>query len=72
MSLIVDVAKALVIELNAGSFSQSLSAQRHYVPSFELPDMADLHVSVVPKGMAIANSDRTREGQAADQQRGPE
>ena len=60
MSLIVDVAEALVVELNAGSFSQSLSAQRHYVPSFELPDMADLHVSVVPKGMAIANSDRTR------------
>ena len=34
MSLIIDVAEALAVELNAGSFSQSLSAQRHYVPSF--------------------------------------
>jgi len=60
MAVITDVADALVAELNAASLSQPLTAARHYVPSFELQDMKDLHVSVVPKGVVITKSDRSR------------
>ena len=60
MAVITDVAEALVAELNAASLSLPLTAARHYVPSFELPDMKDLHVSVVPKGVVITKSDRSR------------
>jgi len=60
MAVITDVADALVVELNAASLSLPLTAARHYVPSFELKDMKDLHVSVVPKGVVITKSDRSR------------
>ncbi len=53
MAVITDVADALVAELNAASLSLPLTAARHYVPSFELQDMKDLHVSVVPRGVVI-------------------
>jgi len=63
MSTVVDVAEAMVAELNAASLSQPLTAARHYVPVFELPEMQELHVSVVPQGMAIAKLDRSRNTQ---------
>lgn len=51
--MIIDVADAVVADLNTGSFSQPASAQRHYLPAFELKDMGTLHVSVVPKGIEL-------------------
>jgi len=59
MSVPIDIADAVVAELNAASLSQPVSAERHYVPLFELPQMHELHVSVVPKGVAITKADRT-------------
>ena len=50
---IVDIAGAVVTALNAGAFSQSFQAVRHYQPVFELKDMGTLHVSVVPKGIEL-------------------
>jgi len=60
MSAPIDIADAVVAELNAASLSQPISAERHYVPVFDLQDMKDLHVSVVPKGVVITKSDRSR------------
>jgi hypothetical protein len=60
MAVAIDIADAVVAELNAGSFSQPLTALRHYVPSFDLKEMTELHVSVVPKGLVIAGADRSR------------
>ena len=70
MSLIADIADTLVAELNAasgggggagaGGFSQSFQAERHYLPLFDLEQMKDLHVTVVPKGMTIQSSGRDR------------
>ena len=60
MAVITDVIDAVVAELNAASLSLPLTAERHYVPSFELQEMQDLHVSVVPKGVVITKSDRSR------------
>jgi len=60
VATITDIADAVVQELNAGSWSLPLSAERHYRPLFDLADMAALHVTVVPKGIVVERLDRTR------------
>ena len=46
---IIELADAIVAELNAHAFSQSFTAERGYLPTFDLPDMGTLRVTVVPK-----------------------
>ena len=58
MAVVTDIAEAVKDELNGGSFSQSFTAERHYQPVFELPEMKTLHVTVVPKGMTINPASR--------------
>lgn len=58
MALIADIADAVVTELNAGSFSVPFTAERLYRPDFELPDMKDLRVSVVPHGLEMSTAGR--------------
>lgn len=60
MAVILDIADAVVAELNGHTFSQALTARRFYRPLFDLKDMAALHVSVVPKGVTIERADRSR------------
>jgi len=59
MAAIIDIADAVVAELNDHAFSQAVTAQRLYRPVFELPDMKTLHVSVVPKGVEMQGASRT-------------
>ena len=61
MSTIIQIADAVVAQLNAATFSQPLTAARDYAPSFKLPDMKSLHVTVVPRGMSSASLDRSRD-----------
>ncbi len=61
MSLVVDIADAVAAELNAapgGTFSQPVSAQRLVLPEFELAELTELKVSVVPKSVEISGSTR--------------
>jgi len=58
MSVILDIADAVVADLNAGSFSLPFTASRAYIPRFDLPELAALRVTVVPKGLAIATASR--------------
>lgn len=58
MSTIINVADAVVASLNAGSFSQEFTAERKYQPVFELLELADLKVSVVPKSVSITTASR--------------
>jgi hypothetical protein len=51
VAVITDIADAVAAEINAGSFSQSVSATREYLPAFELADMQQLRVTVVPKSL---------------------
>ncbi len=51
MAVITDIADAVEAEINAGSFSQPVSATREYLPAFELADMQTLRVTVVPKSV---------------------
>jgi hypothetical protein len=60
MSVVTDVADSIVAELNAATLSISITAERKFVPSFALQEMANLHVTVVPKGVSITKSDRSR------------
>ena len=58
MSLMTDIAAAVVAELNGETFSMPFTAVRYYLPVFELPEMKDLHVSVVPSAIKTELIDR--------------
>lgn len=60
MSEIVAIADAVVEAINAGSFRRDLTARRHYLPVFDLPQMQQLHVTVVPKSVEISAAGRDR------------
>ena len=53
MAVITDIADAVVAQLNAGTFSQAFTAERAFLPVFELADLKDVRVTVVPKSLAI-------------------
>jgi hypothetical protein len=59
MAVISDIAEAVTQELNGATFSQAFTAQRAYLPIFELPEMQDLHVTVVPKSVSILPGGRS-------------
>ena len=58
MNRIEEIADAIVAELNAGSFGQTLGAERAYQPTFDLQEMKDLRVTVVPKSITTAVASR--------------
>jgi len=60
MALVTDVADAVVAELNATTFSQPFEAKRAYLPQFDLAEMKDLHVTVVPKAVTIQPGSRSQ------------
>ena len=62
MALIIDIADAVAAELNAapaGSFTPAFTAVRRVLPAFELSELSELRVSVVPKGVDISGSSRS-------------
>ena len=60
MAIITDIADAIVAELNGATFSQPVTAVRSYLPQYDLTEMQNLHVTVVPKGVALGSADRSR------------
>lgn len=58
---IVQIAAAVVSELNSGSFTQPFAAQRYYVPKFNLASAQELRVSVVPRSLTSKTLDRARD-----------
>jgi len=58
VSTISTIADAVASHINAGAFSQPLSAVRMYQPAFTLAELADLRVSVVPRTVGIAAASR--------------
>jgi hypothetical protein len=61
MALAIDIADAVTAELNtapAGTFDPAFTAARRVLPEFDLPDLAELKVSVVPKSVQITGSTR--------------
>ena len=61
MALIIDIADAVVAELNAapaGTFDPGFTAERRVLPEFDLSELAELKVTVVPKTVEINGSTR--------------
>ena len=61
-SLIIQVADAVVADLNASPAAASVpfTAVRHYRPEFELAELKTPRVSVVPRGINITPASRSR------------
>ena len=59
MAVITDIAEAVVAQLNAGTFSLAFTAERAFLPVFELSDLKDLRVTVVPKSVRITPGGRS-------------
>lgn len=59
MAVIAEIADALVVALNGHTFGQPFIARRCYVPVFDLKEMKDLHVTVVPRGIEMATAGRS-------------
>ncbi len=58
MSVLTDIADGVTAALNDHAFSEAFEAQRLHQPSFELAELQDLRVSVVPKSLEIRNAAR--------------
>lgn len=61
MSLAIDLADALVAELNAaptGTFTPAIEAVRRVLPEFELNDLQQTRISVVPRSVRILPASR--------------
>lgn len=58
MPTVIDLADAVVVELEAGTFSQAFTPVRRILPDFELAELATLRVSVVPKAVEITGATR--------------
>jgi hypothetical protein len=54
----IDIANAIVSELNAETFSQEFTAVRYYLPQTKLENLAELKVSVVPRTITETVSSR--------------
>jgi hypothetical protein len=58
VSIIADIADAVVAELNGHEFSQEFTALRAYRPEYDLREMGDLRVTVVPKAVEMTTAGR--------------
>jgi hypothetical protein len=54
VSTIAALADAVAAHINAGTFSQPLTATRMFQPAFTLEDLKDLRVSVVPRTLQMS------------------
>ena len=64
MSLVTDIAGAVAAEINAApgspaTFNQTFTAVRKVVPAYELSELTELKVTVVPKAVEISGSTRS-------------
>ena len=58
MTTILQIADSVTAQLNAATLSQPVEAERLYVPNFDLEDMKELRVSVVPREVQFLPMDR--------------
>lgn len=60
MISIAQIAEAVATEINAGTFTPAVTAVRSFRPQFDLKDLSDLKVTVVPKAIEASPADRSR------------
>ena len=59
MSTLAQIVDAVTDDLNAKAFSLPFEAERMYRPRFELPEMKELHVTVVPASIELTTASRS-------------
>ena len=59
-STLTTLTDAVVDVLNTLEFSQAFTAERDYLPRFDLAEMKELRVTVVPKRVVSQAADRSR------------
>jgi len=62
MNTVTDIADAVADELNgadAGTFGTAFTAVRRVLPKFEIADLSEVKVSVVPKSIGIEQATRS-------------
>jgi len=55
MSVIVEIADAVAAAINEGTYAEPVNAQRAYRPLFDLEELGELKVTVVPRSVNTAN-----------------
>lgn len=58
MSTVIDIADAVVGAIQAGSYGEPVAVERKYRPTFELADLTQVQVSVVPRAVSITTATR--------------
>jgi len=58
MTTVLQVADSVTAQLNSAEFDFEFIAERMYVPNFDLEDMKELRVSVVPRDVELLPHDR--------------
>jgi len=58
LTTVLQIADSVTAGLNAARLSQVFTAQRLYVPNFDLEDMKELRVTVVPRELELGPLDR--------------
>ena len=59
MGLVLDIADAVAAEINTGGILPGVTAERRVLPAFELEQLTELKVTVVPRGVQITGSTRS-------------
>jgi hypothetical protein len=61
MSIVIDIADAVAADLNSSGLLSGLgiTARRAVLPRYELADLAELRITVVPKSIEITGSTRS-------------
>ena len=64
-SVRVQLAEAVKVELNAASLNLDFTAERIRVPSFDVKDLTDLHVTVAPRAYEEELASRCEAGKGS-------
>ena len=62
MALLINIPDAVAAELNAAELSQEFTAKVNLKPEFELKDLKNLKVTVVPKSLKFSGATRQESG----------
>lgn len=58
MSTVIDIADAVVGAIQTGSYGEPIAVERKYRPAFELTELTQVQVTVVPRSMTITTATR--------------
>jgi len=58
VSTVIDIADAVVGAIQAGSYGEPVAVERKYRPTFELADLTQVQITVVPRAISITTATR--------------